>query len=260
MYLIAEIGTNHNGVEAKAFRLVAAAAKTGVQAIKMNYWKADSLVHPSSNWYDRCKQLELEFGTLETCRQICQQYHKDFILAPWSAELVSEADELADKFKVASGELTNDKLLSAIYDTGVTSLLSTGMATNDEISKAVDILEPDVVMHCVSLYPCPINKINIKRINKLKKIYYDRQIGYSSHTVGHLDKVAAFCMGANVIEFHFNIPENECVDEKVSLYSENVEELISMLKMIEQMEINSDFADYFMRDKLRRNLETELRR
>lgn len=259
MYLIAEIGTNHNGNEALAMRLVAAAAKTGVQAIKMNYWKADTLVHPSSDWYDRCKQLELEYGTLQACQQLCQQHGKDFIVAPWSAWLVEEVADLADKFKVASGELTNNQLLEMIYDTSITSILSTGMATNTEISKAVDLLEPDVLLHCVSLYPCPVDAVNIKRIDELRRIYYDRKIGYSSHTIGTLDKVAAFSMGADVIEFHFNIPENNCVDEKISLFPADVDQLIRMLMMVEKMQKDSDDADLHMIPKLRRDSELGLR-
>ena len=253
MYLIAEIGTNHNGNEALAMRLVAAAAKTGVQAIKMNYWKADMLVHPLSDWYDRCKKLELEYGTLQACQQLCQQYGKDFIIAPWSVELVDDCEEIADKIKVASGELTNHTMLEKIYDSSITSILSTGMATNNEISKAVDLLEPDVLLHCVSLYPCPVDAVNIKRINELQRIYYDRKIGYSSHTIGTLDKVAAFSMGADVIEFHFNIPENNCVDEKISLFPVDVDQLIRMLMMVEKMQQDSNEADLHMIPKLRRD-------
>lgn len=259
MYLIAEIGTNHNGDEALAMRLVAEAAKTGVQAVKMNYWKPDLLVSPTSEWYERCKQLTIEFGTLEACAQVCNQYGVDFIIAPWSHELVEESAEIADKFKVASGELTNQLLLEAIYETSVSSILSTGMATDAEVAWAVDILEPDTILHCVSLYPTPVDCINMPRFFALQKEYFDYRIGYSSHTIGTLDKVLAYAMGAKTIEFHFNLLDNHAVDESISLYPQDVSNLIGMIQMCDKMNEEVYGTDVSMISTLRRDPRTGLR-
>lgn len=261
MYLIAEIGTNHNGNSETAFKLVNAAIEAGVQAVKMNYWKADLLVSKDSDWYQRCKDLELSYEVLKKCSIICQSAGIDFIIAPWSAQLVEESVEIADKLKVASGELTNDGLLQAIEITGISSIISTGMATMKEISHAIDLLEPDIIMHCVSLYPCPMDKVNIKRIDTLRRDYGDMyHIGYSSHSYYYLDKVVAYIKGALAIEFHFNIPNNKCFDNEISLLSDDVKMLFDMLNSIDKMYEKSDGSDFYMKEKLRRDPETGLRK
>jgi sialic acid synthase SpsE len=261
MYLIAEIGTNHNGDPDTAYRLVDAAVETGVNAVKMNHWDADLLVSKHSRWYQRCKNLTLPYETLKKCSLICNKAGIDFIIAPWSAHLVEESVEIADKIKIASGELTNDGLLQAVNLSGASSILSTGMATFEEINHAVDILQPDVLMHCVSLYPTKLEETNLTRIRKLYNEFQDWcRVGYSSHTGSILDIIAAYCLGAKTIEFHFNVRNNQCLDDEISFESIEVLPLVKKLKSIDTMLEDTTGVDLRMKDKLRRNPETGLRR
>ena len=252
MYVIAEIGTNHNGKEQTAFELVNAAVKTGVQAVKMNYWKADLLADRSSNWYRRCKELELSISCLRLCSGICHDEGLDFIVAPWAPELVEEAYEVADKFKIASGELNYDSLLFACSKKNISTILSTGMATRKEILHATELLDPDVIMHCVSLYPTPYNHVNLKRIKNLQDDFWYIDIGYSSHTEGIQDVLAAYVLGAKIIEKHFNILENRCVDEDISLSITCTKLMIENLKRIDSMMEDATGEDFINKSKLRR--------
>lgn len=260
MYLIAEIGTNHNGNEKTAFKLVNAAAKSGAHAVKMNHWKADLLVSKNSDWYDRCKSLELSIDCLKLCADICHEEGIDFIVAPWSSELVEEAAEIADKLKIASGELTNNGLLQTCNFTGMSTILSTGMATDKEIDYAVDLLQPDAIMHCVSLYPTPIECVNLHRIEILKKAYDNWcRIGYSSHTHGVTDIFVAYAFGTKIIEKHFNVEGNNCVDDNISIQPMQVPKIISTLHIIDQMKVNTFGEDRINIKNLRRNSKTGLR-
>jgi len=260
MYVIAEIGTNHNGNSDTAILMVEAAAESGVQAVKMNHWDADLLVSKESWWYQRCKDLTLPWETLEECSQICGSMGIDFIIAPWAAHLVETASEIADKLKIASGELTNRQLLEACAANGISTILSTGMATDQEIDWAVNTLEPDVIMHCVSLYPTLPKQVNLQKIYHLQTMYGSMyKIGYSDHTVGTLACTAAYAMGAKVIEKHFNLENNPCTDQQISANPTMVKDLVNQLYLLDKMLQNSSGADRVKIPVLRRNSETGLR-
>lgn len=251
MYLIAEIGTNHNGSENTAIKLVRAAVEAGASAVKMNYWQTDLLTSKTSSWYERCKALELDYQTLVNCAGICYENDVNFIIAPWAAELVEDSAVISDKLKISSGELTNHKLLRSCRKTEKQTILSIGMATDNEILEAYHILNPQIMMHCVSLYPCPADKANLGRIKWLKE-NYPAQIGYSSHVVGETDKIAAYTTGADPIEVHFNINGNVCVDDQFSFRPEDVRRVIYICNEIDTLFKEARVADWAMRNKLRR--------
>jgi len=255
MYLIAEIGTNHNGDHETAVKLVESAINAGVDAIKMSLIEADQIALKSSPQWKRFKYLELAEETFEVCTNLAHAKGVDVIIAPFGVDLVPKAIQWADKLKIASGELTNDDLLKACHQSVLPCILSTGMADVDEICHAVEILKPEVVMHCVSLYPTKDNEANLRRITRLNWVFdvgESSSIGYSDHTRDIFACVIACALGATTIEKHFNIAGNDCVDKYISCGPDDFRRLRLQLRRVEAMlKVNADF-DLVNRAKLRR--------
>src|SRR5690606_16480283 len=116
---------------------------------------------------------------------------------------------IPDKLKVASRDLTNLPLLSALAETRIPIILSTGMSGKEELDKALELItryhSSISILHCVSQYPTHPTNVNLKTISFLKKYYPQYPIGYSDHTIGISAPVAAVAMGAEIIEKHITI-------------------------------------------------------
>lgn len=267
MYLIAEIGNNHEGDPDEAFRLIDAAIDCGVNAVKMQLFKADSLilkdapclVHATSHTsqYERMKSLELPDYVYLRGAELCHQRDTDFMISPFDTALVHQAAVVADSLKVASGEITNHALLKAIADADLPIFMSTGMADYAEITDAIKITGPCTLMHCVSIYPTQPWQANLTRIHVLKDIYPDCPIGYSDHTYGDTACIAAAAMGAEVIEKHFTLKEfgregYDVGDHQHSLGPREMEDLVIKLRKLDNMLRPANGMDKDMRRFLRR--------
>ena len=110
-------------------------------------------------------------------------------------------------FKIGSGECNNLPLIDFISKYKKPIILSTGMNDISKIKKSVEIIKKNkcqfAILHCVSLYPTPYEKLNLNRMKKLKKIYPNNPVGLSDHTLGIHASLAAVSLGANIIEKHF---------------------------------------------------------
>lgn len=280
-YLIAEIGTNHNGDAALAIDLAHAAISARADAIKVQMFEADSLVLKGTpaaahakefhySQYERMKSLELPDEAYQEISRLCYEHDMRFVVSPFSPELVEKAVNLgASWLKVASGELTNTELLKAVKETQKRSILSTGMATEVEIRRAVDMLEPMALMHCVSLYPTPPQSANLGMITRLREAYPTRSkaayidglvvaypgmlIGYSDHTAGLNACMMAVALGATVFEKHLKLSNtHRCADMQLSATPEEMLELRGQLWDSRLMLRETNFADVRMRRILRR--------
>lgn len=254
MYIIAEIGTNHNGDPAVALDLIRSACTTGVQAVKMNYWEIDQLADKSSSWYERGKKLQLRIEVLYEAQDYCSLFDVDFIVAPFVTgwEALHRLATISNKFKIASGELTNRLLLNSCKALGMPSILSTGMSTMEEIRHAVSILSPETIMHCVSLYPTPYEHAGLGRIGTLRKVFPSIDIGYSDHTVGTLACVAAYSRGCSTIEKHFNLVGNKCADSELSINEDEMKTMLRDFRKIDSMYTGFLPRDMISKSKLRR--------
>ena len=121
---------------------------------------------------------------IKKLQTFCKSQKIDFICSIFDNESLRRIGKFNLKFiKIASSEVNNLELLKNIKKSKIPTILSTGMSSNYEISKAVEILKNPILLHCVSLYPCAPSKINLNRMIKLKKKY--RLItGFSDHTIG----------------------------------------------------------------------------
>jgi len=265
MYVIAEIGTNHNGDPASAIEIAASAIKNGADAVKMQLFEADTLVAKTApvvahappghaTQWERMKSLELPESTYARIAKMCEKAKIDFVISPFSVDLASVASNYATKLKVASGELTNTKLLKACRDTGLPCFLSTGMASLEEITEAVYTLDPTVIMHCASLYPTMPWQANLRRIETLEFCFPNRTIGYSDHTVGIEACLAAAVLGAKVFEVHYRSNEQmqDCADALLSLWPKDLRKLKAKLPKVRDMAKRAQGEDACMKKVLRR--------
>jgi N,N'-diacetyllegionaminate synthase len=217
--LIAELGNNHEGDAAMALELVAAAAESGADAIKVQVINPERLVNRSQT--ERIAQLSHFRLPLSTFAEMASQARTKgmlFIASAFDAQsLESIADYLA-AIKIASGDLDFEPLLVKAATLDKPILLSTGMSTLEEIGNAVNTIalhlphgrslnDTLALLHCVSLYPVPLGQANLRAIETLRETFH-LTIGYSDHTLGIEGAVTALAVGARVIEKHFTLDKS----------------------------------------------------
>lgn len=220
VYVIAEIGLNHNGDVDIARRLIDVAADAGAQAVKFQkrtphvstpeHMRA---VPRETPWglmtyldyryrveFDRAQYIEL--GDHATLRGL------DWFASPWDLPAVEFLEDLnVVAHKVASASVTDIPLLRALAATGKPIILSTGMSTLEQIDAAVEVLSdgPLVVLHATSTYPMPAHEANLRTIETLRSRYPGVPIGYSGHERGLQISLAAVALGASVVERHITL-------------------------------------------------------
>ena len=263
-YIIAEIGQNHDGDQKLAKRLVQSAIASGVDAVKMQYLTADGLVdkklptmsHSSTHatMWERFKSLELHWDVFEWAKDECSAHGVDFIISPFDMKAFEACADLADKVKIASGELTNPMAISQAAVCGKDVIVSTGMATTPEVVDAVEKLDPWALLHCVSLYPTPANLAQLWRITDLQQLYPSIQVGYSDHCRGIEVACVARSMGALVIEKHFTLtPDRVLGDHGHSVDVSGMRMLVDRcLRIEEAIGCEDERPDMGMRKWLRR--------
>ncbi len=224
-FVIAEAGVNHNGDLALAQRLVDAAVDAGADAVKFQTFQADRLAaamapkaayqRMRTNGYESqlemLRRLELSSSAHETLVRHCRARGILFLSSAFdeaSADLLERLDVPA--FKIPSGELTNLPLLEHLARKGRPLIVSTGMATLEEVEQAVRAIRragavpPLVLLHCVSSYPAPADHANLRAMDTLAGSF-GCPVGYSDHTEGLEVALAAAARGACVIEKHLTL-------------------------------------------------------
>ncbi len=199
VYVVGEIGINHNGELENAFKLIDAAAEAGCDAVKFQK-RTPEICTPRDQWdierdtpWGRMTYIDyrhrVEFGEDEY-RQI-DEYAKskniDWFASPWDTEAVAFLEKFdVPAHKVASASLTDDELLRSLRATGRTVILSTGMSTPKQIRHAVEVLGSDNILmcHATSTYPAQAEELNLRVINTLQAEYPNVPIGYSGHETG----------------------------------------------------------------------------
>jgi N-acetylneuraminate synthase len=223
-FIIAEIGSNHNGSIDLAFRLIDAARECGVDAVKFQSWSKSSLI--STAEYARKSRYSGDGGLggleqeVERYQLTPAQHHEIadycrragvlFLSSVFSPAEVQLLDDLGvPAFKVASMDVTHLPLLACVARRNKPVILSTGMATIGEVERALHVLRaegsgPVVLLHCVSKYPTPPGEVHLRNMVTLARTF-EVPVGYSDHTIGTAIPVAAVALGACMIEKHFTL-------------------------------------------------------
>lgn len=220
VYIIAEIGINHNGSLDLARKLIDGAIFAGADAVKFQK-RTPELCVPREQWdierdtpwgrityLDYRHKMEFTYEQYRTIDRYCRARGLDWFVSCWDEEAVDFMEQFdTPLYKVASATLTDMSLLQKMKDTSRPLMLSTGMSEMWQIQAAVDLLGLDHLMiaHATSSYPCPPEELNLRMITTLKATYPDIPIGYSGHEVGLATTWAAVALGATFIERHITL-------------------------------------------------------
>lgn len=254
VYCIAEMSGNHAGSKDRAVEIMHAAKESGADCIKIQTYTPDTMTIDCHNEY-----FNIEGGTWDG-ENLYGLYQKAYTPWEWQADLKEEAEKIGidflstafdatsvdflesinlDFYKIASFELTDIPLIKRVASTKKPIIMSTGMATLEEIKEAVDAIKSTgnnqlVLLKCSSDYPAVTDEMNLNTMVDLKK-QFDVPVGLSDHSMGSIGVVAAVAMGARVIEKHF------CVSRKVknpdSTFSLEPQEFKQMVEDIRVAEL-----------------------
>ena len=201
-----------------------------------DYQKANTGVIESQK--EMLRKLLLRFEDFVEIADYCKEVGIQFLSTPFDIESVKFLNTMQDIWKVPSGEITNYPYLVEIAKTKKEVILSTGMATLDEISDAVRVLKENgttdiTILHCTTEYPAPIAEVNLKAMGMLKE-KFGYPVGYSDHTQGIEIDLAAAALGATVIEKHFTLDKNlPGPDHKASLEPAELKAMVEGIRKIE---------------------------
>lgn len=248
VYVIGEIGINHNGDVAIAKQLMDVAADAGAQAVKFQKRNPDVAVpedqksKPRSTPWGEMTYLEYKFRVEFEDAEYTEidAYAKEkglqWFASPWDIDSVRFLDRFdAVTYKIASASITDIPLLEAVRATGKPVIMSTGMSTLEQIDAAVNTLgtEKLVLMHATSTYPLPPEEVNLLAIPALRE-RYGIPVGYSGHEIGTAISVAAVALGAVTVERHITMSTQMWgSDQKSSMEPEEFTQLVADIRTVE---------------------------
>ncbi len=218
VFVLAEIGINHNGDLDLARRLIESAAESRCDAVKFQkrtievVYTPQELMHPRENPFgttngDLKRGLEFDHNEYAEIDRVCRALDIAWFASCWDERSVDFIETFDPPcYKIASASLTDDSLLRHCRGTGRPIILSTGMSSIEQIDRAVEVLgrENLILMHCTSTYPSSLEELNLRVIQSLME-RYDVPVGYSGHEVGLSTTLAAVVLGACVIERHITL-------------------------------------------------------
>lgn len=225
-YLISEIGINHNGSMDVAKKLIDISALAGFNAVKFQKRNPDVCVpehqkniEKDTPWgtmtYLEYKyKVEFEKEEYDEIDAYCKSRGIDWSASPWDEESIDFLSEYKLPWvKIASASITEEDVLRKCAKIFPKIIMSTGMSTEEEIDRAVSVLESAncesiCILHCNSSYPAPVEDLNLNYIRELKKKYPKHQIGYSGHEYGLTSSIASVALGAEVVERHVTLDKS----------------------------------------------------
>lgn len=270
-YIIAELSANHGGDIQVAKDTINAAKEIGANAIKLQTYTADTLTLDSDK-----EDFIIKGGTLWDSKKLYDLYQEAYLPWEWHKELFDYARSIDmdifsspfDKsavdfleqfnpsaYKIASFEITDYELIRYTASKGKPMIISTGIATIDEIQDAVDICRSEgnhdiVLLKCTSAYPAPLDEANLKTIPNLAETF-GVFAGFSDHTLGVTAPVVAVTLGAKVIEKHFILDKS--IGGPDAEFSLDKKEFAEMIKAVRETEKLLGKVDYSLTEKKKRS-------
>ncbi|HBE77703.1 MAG TPA: N-acetylneuraminate synthase [Firmicutes bacterium] len=250
--VIAEIGVNHNGDLETARKLVDAAARAGVDAVKFQAFRAEKEISRhavkapyqeksvalGANQLEMCKALELSGPALLEMKNYCASIKMSFLCTAFDFDSVDLlTDELkVETIKIPSGEITNFPLLTYIANKKKAVILSTGASNLAEVGMAVETLQkagcPElIIFHCVSSYPALFDCLNLRAMKALQK-GFGLPVGFSDHSTGIYAAITAAALGAVAVEKHFTLDRKMVgPDHQASIEPDEMAELVKGIQI-----------------------------
>ena len=238
--VIAEIGINHEGDEAKAMKMIDDAHKAGCECVKFQTHVVDDEMiendvvpaNADETIWDMMKRCALSVEAEKRLKDYSESLGMIFLSTPFSRAAADRLEILGvSAYKIGSGECNNYPLLKHVASFGKPIILSTGMNSIDSIAKAVNIFRDAGVqyalLHCTSLYPTPYEKVRLGCVSDLADKFEDGAIGLSDHSLSIYPCLGAVALGASILERHFTSDKSwPGPDIEVSMDPEELRELI----------------------------------
>lgn len=254
MYIISEIGVNHNGCLETAKSMIRVSKDIGADCVKFQSFSASRLARkntPKTDYqkdsnmtyeshFDMLSDLELNINQMRELKYFCEQIGIDFLSTPYDPQAIDELLSIGCKsFKVASADLTDIFIHKKLAEYADVVYLSIGMATFKEIRSTLDIYNNSkakiTLLHCVSNYPCSPQSVNMNVIKSLKK-EFNLDVGFSDHTLGSTAAILSVSFGVTVIEKHFTLDrEAKGPDHQASSEPHEFKSLIDDVKSADVM-------------------------
>ncbi len=252
-FTIAEAGANHDGELEKAFRLIDAAKEANADSVKFQTYKASKLTTKTApKYWDDGKNNETQYDVFKKLDGLSDNdwkeifdYAKTKNIMCFSTPFDNDSVDLlysfdVPAFKIASADITDLPLIKKIASKQLPVFISTGMASEDEISFAINTIEDQgnrqiIIMHCITSYPTKPEDANLEMISTLTKKFPDYVIGFSDHTIGTIVPVCSTFYGAKCIEKHFtyNSQLQTSPDHRLSLDTNGFQKLVNELRISE---------------------------
>jgi N,N'-diacetyllegionaminate synthase len=253
-FIIAEIGVNHNGDLQLAKKMISAAVKSGADAVKFQTWITDETIvkdipkpfyqtvttGSEESQYEMAKKLELNEKDFSALAKFAVAHDIDFLSTPEGITCTDWLDRIGVRaYKISSPDLVNHPDLAYIAQKKKPVILSTGMATLNEIRDAVRIIRthgnPDIILlHCTSCYPTNPGDVNLRALLTLKK-RFKIPVGFSDHTTGTFAAGIAVALGACIIEKHFTLDRNlPGPDHQASLEPREFRTMVDTIRLTEK--------------------------
>tara|TARA_B110000003_G_scaffold195956_1_gene194660 strand:- start:1823 stop:2857 length:1035 start_codon:yes stop_codon:yes gene_type:complete len=253
--IIAEAGVNHNGDMGIAKELIDVASEAGADYVKFQTFNPEEVISqiaPQASYQlkntgvhqtqlEMVRSLELSKENHYDLIDYCDHKKINFLSTGFDLSSIKFLNTLdLGIFKVPSGEITNLPLLELVGSYNQSTILSTGMSNIDEIASAINVLESNglheskiTLLHCTTEYPAPFEEVNLRVLKTLKDTF-NKNIGYSDHTLGILVPIAAVSMGASIIEKHFTLSRSmKGPDHKASLEPAELKKMVQSIRDIE---------------------------
>ncbi len=249
VYIISEIGINHNGSLETALELISSSKKAGVDAVKFQKRHIESIYSEevlensnNSEWsfeylIPLLQEFELSTNDYKVIRDKCDELELDLIVTPFDVKSANFLSELGiTAFKIASANMTNIPLLQECHKYHLPMLISTGMWSDNDIKKCINIYNKESFNYSLllsqSTYPASYETLNLNYIKTLQT--YSNIVGYSGHERGIFIPIAAVAMGCKIIEKHitFDIEQNG-PDHKASMLPGQWNEMVKQIRMLE---------------------------
>ncbi len=239
VYIIAEIGINHNGKIDIALQMVEAAKQSGADAVKVQIIDPDKSYAKGTASHEIFTRMYIPLEGWRNVAAHAKEIGIDMFATFTDPDDMKIADELSfPAIKISSSNITNFPLMKAAAATGKPLIVSTGMTYLSEVDEAVRYLEKHGVtqmgiLHCTSLYPTAPEDVNLRVIETLKAAFL-YPVGFSEHTMGIHSSVAAVALGARIIEKHFTLDRK--MEGPDHYFSSTPEEFTDLVKAVREVE------------------------
>lgn len=254
VYIIGEVGPNHNGSLETALDMVEKMAEAGVDCVKFQMtdpyklYSDDAFKASYQQKNDKSKgarEMSLSYQLRPEAHialyEKCNECGVDYICTAFDLDSLIYLDEhvVMPYYKIASGEIFSLDIIDYISKQDKPIILSTGMATYEEVEKAVGLLSRNsakniTILHCISNYPAKYEEVNLRNMITLKE-KFGCDIGFSDHTIGNDCAIAAVALGAKMIEKHVTLDKNaNGPDHKASIDISELTSLVTSVRNIEK--------------------------